>query len=196
MGASADGSPRLAGLQSRLQQAHTFFGKAIQEWADISSDPDNVRGRLSVLAKVLQQHLQIVSINLSISDDDQLIFETLNNRGTPLLAADLIKNFVFQRCEDMGADVDAWTDRYWQDFDEDWSCLRAATLPRGSLISTSSSTPSATFNELPCGGIECRQNIIDEIQRASAKPRLRSRIIVLKAADDSSQAISTPPIDP
>jgi hypothetical protein len=31
-------------------------------------------------------------IDLSATDDDQLVFETLNDRRTPLLAADLIKN--------------------------------------------------------------------------------------------------------
>src|SRR5262249_9130475 len=72
------------------------------------------------LAQVLQQHLQIVAIDLSGGDDDQLIFGTLNDRGTPLLAADLIKNYVFQRCEEIGADVDEWSEAYWRDFDDDW----------------------------------------------------------------------------
>jgi hypothetical protein len=105
---------------SRIHQAHSFFFSAIRQWADVSGDPDKAKSRLSVLAQVLQQHLQIVAINLSASDDDQLIFETLNDRGTPLLAADLIKNYLFQRCEEIGADVDTWSETYWQDFDEDW----------------------------------------------------------------------------
>ena len=107
-------------LASRIHQAHSFFVSSILEWADVSGDPVKVTARLKTLAQVLQQHLQIVSINLSDSDDDQLIFETLNDRGTPLLAADLIKNYVFQQCEEIGADVDTWSEKYWQDFDEDW----------------------------------------------------------------------------
>jgi hypothetical protein len=105
---------------SRLYQAHSFFLSAIREWADVAGDPDKAKARLATLAQVLQQHLQIVAINLSAHDDDQLIFETLNDRGTPLLAADLIKNYVFQQCEEIGADVDTWSETYWQDFDEDW----------------------------------------------------------------------------
>ncbi|HJQ94230.1 MAG TPA: DUF262 domain-containing protein [Acidimicrobiia bacterium] len=105
---------------SRIAQAHRFFKDAIREWAEVSSDPDKAALRLSTLSDVLQQRLQIVSIDLGVNDDDQLIFETLNDRGTPLLAADLIKNFVFQLCENLGADVDAWGDLYWQDFDGDW----------------------------------------------------------------------------
>lgn len=103
---------------SRIVQAHRFFVDGMTEWAGIESD--SAAARLSALAAVLQQHLQIVAIDLATTDDDQLIFETLNDRGTPLLAADLIKNYVFQRCDEIGADVDAWGDKYWQDFDNDW----------------------------------------------------------------------------
>jgi hypothetical protein len=38
-------------------------------------------------------------------------------------------------------------------------------------------------NEHTDGTIECRQNIVDEIQRARNKPHLRTRILVLKSAD-------------
>ncbi len=103
---------------SRIVQAHRFFTDAMAEWA--GEDPSEAAQRLAVLAAVLQQHLQIVAIDLAATDDDQLIFETLNDRGTPLLAADLIKNYVFQRCDEIGADVDAWGEKYWQDFDNDW----------------------------------------------------------------------------
>lgn len=104
--------------ESRIVQAHRFFVDAMTDWA--SGEAGTVAARLSALAAVLQQHLQIVAIDLAATDDDQLIFETLNDRGTPLLAADLIKNYVFQRCDELGADVDAWGENYWQDFDNDW----------------------------------------------------------------------------
>lgn len=107
-------------VNSRICQAHTFFLSSIHEWADVTGDPAKTKTKLSALAQVLQQRLQVVAINLAIHDDDQLIFETLNDRGTPLLQADLIKNFVFQQCLEIGADVDAWNDKYWQDFDDDW----------------------------------------------------------------------------
>lgn len=108
---------------SRVVRAHRFFVAAIEEWATSGPDDDvetSAEQKLDILAAVLQQHLKIVAIDLAADDDDQLIFETLNDRGTPLLAADLIKNYIFQQCEDMGADVDAWGERYWSDFDTDW----------------------------------------------------------------------------
>jgi hypothetical protein len=49
--------------------------------------------------------LQIVAINLTVNENSQEIFETLNARGTPLTAADLIRNFVFQRLAADGADT-------------------------------------------------------------------------------------------
>lgn len=109
-----------AAKDSRIFEAHEFFARCIRDWANVTGDPDKARARLATLTEVLQHRLQIVAIDLGDSDDDQLIFETLNDRGTPLLAADLIKNFVFQRCEELGADVDTWVEDYWQDFDGDW----------------------------------------------------------------------------
>jgi len=105
---------------SRIVTAHTFFRQCVREWAFIESDPAQVAFRLRLLSRIVQQRLLVVTINLNQNDDAQLIFETLNDRGTPLLAADLIKNLVFQRGEELGADVDAWGETYWADFDEDW----------------------------------------------------------------------------
>ena len=105
--------------QSRVWEAHDFFKSVIRSWS-FDRDPQVEYARLSALSTVLHDRIQIVAINLDGSDDDQLIFETLNDRGTPLLDADLIKNFVFQSCEQIGADVDAWVDLYWGDFDDDW----------------------------------------------------------------------------
>jgi hypothetical protein len=109
--------------ESRIAAAHNFFVGCVREWAGLDgpvNESEEVRARLRLLAEVVQQQLVVVSINLDQKDDDQLIFETLNDRGTPLLAADLIKNMIFQRGEDIGADVDAWGESYWADFDEDW----------------------------------------------------------------------------
>ena len=44
-------------------------------------------------------------IDLQAQENSQEIFETLNARGTPLTAADLVKNFVFQRLEAEGVDT-------------------------------------------------------------------------------------------
>ncbi len=108
-----------AEADSRIVLAHCFFEATVREWAT-SAGSDQVEARLHLLSSALQGGLQVVAITLDENDDSQVIFETLNDRGTPLLAADLIKNYVFQRCEDIGADVDVWAEKYWGEFDEDW----------------------------------------------------------------------------
>ncbi len=54
---------------------------------------------------MLQDDLQLVTIELLSTENSQEIFETLNARGTPLTAADLVRNFVFQRLEAEGGDT-------------------------------------------------------------------------------------------
>ena len=64
------------------------------------------------LTGVLTRGLQLVAINLTANENSQEIFETLNARGTPLTAADLIRNFVFQRLAAEGADTRAHLDNW------------------------------------------------------------------------------------
>ncbi|WP_433802959.1 DUF262 domain-containing protein [Actinomycetospora sp. CA-084318] len=103
--------------RSQIVGAHDFFLTAIEEWASESTDPAS---RLSALTHVLRSKLGVVSILLAENDDEQLIFETLNDRGTPLLGADLIKNHVFGAGERLQADVDRWNEEYWRDLDDGW----------------------------------------------------------------------------
>lgn len=88
---------------SRIARAHAYFVGEVQAWLDEAS-PDTTR-RAAALTDVLQQRLQLVVINLTSTENSQEIFETLNARGTPLTAADLVKNFVFQKLDAEGADT-------------------------------------------------------------------------------------------
>ena len=65
------------------------------------------------------QLLKVVVIDLEPGDNAQVIFETLNHRGTPLLAGDLVKNFVFQVAEAEGTDVERLYWDLWSPFDAD-----------------------------------------------------------------------------
>lgn len=112
----SDPDPGLAG--SRIVTAHAFFRRAIRSWAQELGT--QTTSRLAALTHVLRTKLGVVSILLDEQDDEQLIFETINDRGTPLLGADLIKNFVFRRGDQLDADVDRWNRDYWGDLDDDW----------------------------------------------------------------------------
>ena len=70
-----------AAIVYRKQKNFVAEVRILQRWIDAAR-----RNGCAV-----QSRLCVVAINLSGHDDDQLIFETLNDRGAPLLKADLIK---------------------------------------------------------------------------------------------------------
>lgn len=70
--------------------------------------------------------LKLVTITLGADDNAQVIFETLNARGTPLLALDLVKNVLFQLAARQRADTDTLYYQVWQPQldDEYWRIAR------------------------------------------------------------------------
>lgn len=66
----------------------------------------------------LRNALQVVEIDLQPGDDAQVIFETLNARGEPLLPADLLRNFIFLRAARRGEPQEALYKQYWANFDD------------------------------------------------------------------------------
>ncbi|TQS94361.1 DUF262 domain-containing protein [Arthrobacter sp. TS-15] len=89
---------------SRIVHAHRYFTTAVTQWLG-NPGTDEFATRAKELAGVLLEDLQLVTIELQASENSQEIFETLNARGTPLTAADLIRNFVFQRLDAEGSDT-------------------------------------------------------------------------------------------
>ena len=71
-------------------------------------------------------------IDLSSVDNPHVIFETLNARGTPLLASDLVKNYVLQTIAQRGLDAEALYKERWLAFDQTWwrSEIRQGRLVR------------------------------------------------------------------
>ena len=103
---------------SPIVQAHDFFRDSALEWISETDDPGLRSARASALSTTLQGLLQLVVIDLEPHDNAQAIFETLNARGTPLLASDLIKNLVLQIALQRGLPVQSLYDKYWHAFDE------------------------------------------------------------------------------
>lgn len=131
-----------AGLQhqdSRLTQAHAYFAAVMGEWVAAGGN-DQIEDRCGHLTHVLTSGLQLVVIELKADEDSQEIFETLNARGTPLTAADLIKNFVFQRLALEGAAAERAYQTQWQLFETKfWETEVSAgryLMPRSSLFLT------------------------------------------------------------
>lgn len=107
-----------SGLQkSKLAEAHEYFGTVIGAWLEASADP-SASAHLLVTAVTAQ--LELVSIRLDPNEDAQAIFETLNARGVPLSAADLIKNFVFQNFPGTDAQIEAAYHKNWAELETPW----------------------------------------------------------------------------
>lgn len=122
---------------SRLIEAHRFFAEEARAWLRDGEDPP---ARARALEAVVRDRLQLVVIDLGVDENAQEIFETLNARGTPLSAADLIKSFIFQRISDEGGEVERAYRTHWQEFETGfWETeLRTARMkqPRSSVFLT------------------------------------------------------------
>ncbi|UZE49802.1 DUF262 domain-containing protein [Rhodopseudomonas sp. P2A-2r] len=81
--------------------------------------------RLQALLAALLNHLKLVVITLSETDDAQVIFETLNSQAEPLLAMDLVRNNIFQRASIQGESAEKLFEEKWRPFDQDGAFWKA-----------------------------------------------------------------------
>ena len=98
--------------------------------AELIADKEAIAQRAELLFMALQDHVQIMTLTLEAEDDPQVIFETLNARGEPLLASDLVRNFVFLEATRKGMPVGDLYGKYWQDFDEQKDAAQKVTSNR------------------------------------------------------------------
>lgn len=103
------------GNRSRLAEAYVYFYKTIGEWMD--SPPRTIVEKYKALVTAIREKLRLVVIDMDEHDDAQVIFETLNARGTPLLPSDLVKNYLFFRATENNEDVEKLHKDYWETFD-------------------------------------------------------------------------------
>ena len=98
---------------SLIVQAHDFFRDQVSHWL---SSANGEEGRYAFgLETAVTNMLHMVVIDLHQRDDPNVIFETLNARGTPLEQSDLIKNFVLSQ-----PPRDAKWQDVWNDLDDAW----------------------------------------------------------------------------
>jgi hypothetical protein len=102
--------------RTRLVEAHRYFAEQARQWLQVNG-PGDVSDRASALERTVRELLQMVVIDLTVDENAQEIFETLNARGAQLTAADLIKNFVFQRLMESGVDVEVAYEENWKEFE-------------------------------------------------------------------------------
>jgi len=108
----------------RMIEAYSFFFEELEEFFISNGNnypclPDAlIEQRLEECFNALKNALKVVVIDLDQDDDAQVIFETLNARGEPLLPFDLVRNYIFLRAARRGESQDALYNQYWRKFDD------------------------------------------------------------------------------
>jgi uncharacterized protein with ParB-like and HNH nuclease domain len=108
----------------RMVEAYIFFYDQLKEFfigtptePPLAADQP-LAARLEECFQALKNALQVVVIDLEQDDDAQVIFETLNARGEPLLPADLLRNYIFLRAARRGEPQETLYHDYWRRFDD------------------------------------------------------------------------------
>jgi hypothetical protein len=109
--------PDAEDVGQRVADAYLFFHRVLGEW--FLPAPESFKDRAEALFAAVYNHLRLVVIDLDQDDDAQLIFETLNARGTPLLPSDLIKNHLLHRGSLENESPESLYKQYWQPFDKE-----------------------------------------------------------------------------
>jgi uncharacterized protein with ParB-like and HNH nuclease domain len=68
-----------------IQKAYAYFTTQVMDWAIEEADVTQRAARIEMLRITLCDLLKVVTITLESDDNAQVIFETLNARGTPFL---------------------------------------------------------------------------------------------------------------
>lgn len=111
---------------TRLTEAFSFFYDsllAFVEGTEEDAGDDEFfkmagEKRIDALQQALTSRLYFIVLELETGDDPQVIFETLNARGEPLLPSDLIRNDLFLRVLRDRLKPDEIYRKYWVEFEE------------------------------------------------------------------------------
>jgi uncharacterized protein with ParB-like and HNH nuclease domain len=110
----------------RMVEAYLFFFDQLELFFLGEEDESPLASNYALSDRVdecfqtLRNSLMVVLIDLQKDDDPQVIFETLNARGEPLLPADLLRNYIFLRANRANLDVEAIYNKYWSGFDDEF----------------------------------------------------------------------------
>lgn len=111
----AEAQVGVSNTASRMADAYRFFRAEILSWLG-GQDPGR---RALAFSAALKDHLRLIVLDLDDSDEPQAIFETLNAHGTPLLPADLMKNWLLWQATKQGENPSSLYSSFWAHFDRE-----------------------------------------------------------------------------
>ena len=121
----------------QIPRAYLYFRGQLEDLVSACGSEQEVEDALDGLSEVALEHLELVVIDLDVEDNAQVIFETLNARGTALRASDLIKNALFRTLQDgaVDEDIENLYRTYWEPLEsEQWQAeVRVGRLNRPRL---------------------------------------------------------------
>ncbi|MCY3922616.1 MAG: DUF262 domain-containing protein [Chloroflexi bacterium] len=103
---------------SLIVDAHDYFRNEILAWFEELEVPNEIQGQALVL--VLTQMLRLVVIDLDANAEPQVVFETLNARGTPLRQSDLVRNYMILKARNEGLDSNEFNEQWLAPFSTPW----------------------------------------------------------------------------
>lgn len=94
--------------KSNIENAFKFFRESIQKFSESGNSSGKVEDSINLVAELdeyMEEQLYVAVVKTEDEMRAHVVFETLNDRGIPLGAEDLIKNYLFSRAGDNYKDV-------------------------------------------------------------------------------------------
>jgi hypothetical protein len=104
----------------KMVECYLYFTGQLTGFLRSEEYAQTLKERVSSMHETLRGALQVVTVELEGDDDPQVIFETLNARGEPLLPSDLLRNFIFLRAAQQREQQEQLYEDYWLPFDDDF----------------------------------------------------------------------------
>lgn len=187
---------RKAEPRPTMVEAYLFFHGEISDFfLGTSEEPLPPGGRpleerLDEALHALRAAFKVVVIDLGEGDDAQVIFETLNARGEPLLPADLLRNYIFLRAARHGESPEQLYETYWKPFDD---ALWRKEVRQGRLIRPRSDLflqhylSSRRFDEIPISHLFVEYK--DWLAKAKPFPNVAAELLALANARENFRSV-------
>ncbi len=118
-----------------ILKAWHFFYRSLQEWMTGEEQEEDREHRVQVLSQALRTGMRVAVVKLASEDDPHRVFETMNARGEPLTAYDLVKNHLLHRADQEGRNQETMYATYlgWSD-DDMWNASTGKGAKKRPLI--------------------------------------------------------------
>jgi uncharacterized protein with ParB-like and HNH nuclease domain len=104
----------------KMIECYFFFYEQLSAFMHSEDHSQSLPERVATMHEALRGALQVVTVELEGDDDPQVIFETLNARGEPLLPSDLLRNFIFLRAAQKNESQEDLYAEFWLPFDDEF----------------------------------------------------------------------------